>query len=358
MNQDLVHGTARHLVDTLKKNGTLSREEFKTLLTTEDNDTQEYLSSCARELATANFGKDVYLRGLIEFSNYCKQNCLYCGLRRDNRDLERYRLTKEEILECCKEGHRLGFRTFVLQSGEDEYYTTKKMVEIIHAIRIEYPDCAITVSVGEKDEDTYRAYYNAGANRFLLRHETISPEHYRKLHPPGMEIETRKECLYRLKDIGFQTGSGIMVGSPFQTVDNIIDDLYFLAELKPEMIGIGPYLPSKDTPFRDQEPGSVELTVRLISIFRLMHPYALIPATTALATIHPTGREKGILAGANVVMPNLSPLRVREKYQLYDNKACTGDEAAHCRGCLQGRLEKIGYTISEQRGDHVSRMAG
>jgi len=345
----------RHLVDTLKQNRTLSREDFSTLLTTEDDDTEEYLLSCARELAVKNFGKDIYLRGLIEFSNYCKQNCLYCGLRQDNRDLERYRLSKEEILDCCKEGYRLGFRTFVLQSGEDEYYTTEKMVEIIHAIRIEYPDCAITVSVGEKDEATYRAYYAAGADRFLLRHETISPEHYRQLHPSGMEIKTRRECLYQLKDIGFQTGSGIMVGSPFQTVDNIIDDLYFLAELQPEMIGIGPYLPSKDTPFKDQQAGSVELTIRLIAIFRLMHPDALIPATTALATIHPTGREKGILAGANVVMPNLSPLRVREKYQLYDNKACTKDEAAHCRGCLQGRLERIGYTISEQRGDHISK---
>ncbi|MCL2193354.1 MAG: [FeFe] hydrogenase H-cluster radical SAM maturase HydE [Treponema sp.] len=345
----------RHLVDTLKKNRTLSREEFKTLLSTDDKETEDYLFSCARDTAIENFGKDIYLRGLIEFSNYCKQNCLYCGLRRDNLDLERYRLSKEEILDCCKEGHGLGFRTFVLQSGEDDYYTKEKMVDIIRAIRIEYPDCAITISIGEKDEDSYRAYYEAGANRFLLRHETISPEHYRKLHPPGMEIQTRKECLYWLKNIGFQTGSGIMVGSPFQTMDNIIDDLYFLAELQPEMIGIGPYLPSSDTPFKDQKAGSVDLTVRLIAIFRLMHPNGLIPATTALATIHPTGREKGILAGANVVMPNLSPLRVREKYQLYDNKACTKDEAAHCRGCLQRRLEKIGYKISEQRGDHVSK---
>jgi len=348
----------RHLVDTLKKNKTLSREDFKTLLTIGDKDTEEYLFSCARDTAVEHFGKEIYLRGLIEFSNYCKQNCLYCGLRQDNLNLERYRLSKEEILECCEEGYGLGFRTFVLQSGEDDYYTKEHMVEIIHAIRSKYPDCAITVSIGEKDEDAYRAYFEAGANRFLLRHETISPEHYRQLHPPGMEIETRKECLHRLKEIGFQTGSGIMVGSPYQTIDNIIDDLYFLAELQPEMIGIGPYLPSKDTPFRDQKAGSVELTVRLIAIFRLMHPEGLIPATTALATIHPTGREKGILAGANVVMPNLSPLRVREKYQLYDNKACTRDEAAHCRGCLQRRLEKIGYTISEHRGDHVSRRAG
>ena len=348
----------QHLVDTLKKSRTLSREEFEALLTTGDKETEDYLFSHARDTATENFGKEVYLRGLIEFSNYCKQNCLYCGLRRDNRELERYRLSEEEILECCKEGHGLGFRTFVLQSGEDDYYTKEKMAGIIHAIRGEYPDCAITISVGEKDEDTYRAYYRAGANRFLLRHETISPEHYRKLHPPGMEIETRTECLHLLKKVGFQTGSGIMVGSPFQTIDNIIDDLYFLAELQPEMIGIGPYLPSRDTPFRDQKAGSLELTVRLIAVFRLMHPDALIPATTALATIHPTGREKGILAGANVVMPNLSPLRVRKKYQPYDEKASTGVEAVQGREQLRQRLEKIGYTLSDQRGDHVSKRNG
>jgi len=342
----------------LKKNRTLSREEFRALLTMEDQEAEEYLFSCGRDTALKNFGKDIYFRGLIEFSNYCKQNCLYCGLRRDNHELERYRLSNEEILECCKEGQRLGFRTFVLQSGEDDYYTKEKMAEIIRAIRSEHPDCAITISIGEKDEDAYRAYYEAGANRFLLRHETISPEHYRKLHPPGMEIETRTKCLDWLKNIGFQTGSGIMVGSPFQTVDNIIDDLYFLAELQPEMIGIGPYLPSKDTPFKDQKAGSMELTVRLIAIFRLMHPDALIPATTALATIHPTGREKGILAGANVVMPNLSPLCFRKKYQPYDDKAHTGDEAAQSRNALQQRLEKIGYRLSEQRGDHVSKKTG
>ena len=347
----------RHLVDALEKNGSCSRAEFAELLSMTDGETEEYLFARARETATANFGREVYLRGLIEFSNYCKQNCLYCGLRRDNGNVERYRLGKDEILECCGEGYRLGFRTFVLQSGEDQYYTVERMVDIIAAIRNGYPDCAITLSVGEKDRETYAAYYRAGANRFLLRHETISPQHYGRLHPPGMEIETRTACLEMLKVIGFQTGSGIMVGSPYQTVDNIIDDLYFLAELRPEMIGIGPYLPSRDTPFSGMKPGSMEMTVRLIALLRLMHPAALIPATTALATIHPQGREKGILAGANVVMPNLSPLRVRRKYRPYDDKAHTGDEAAQSKNSLQERLEKIGYTLSAGRGDHVSRQA-
>lgn len=346
------------LVDKLEKNHTLSREEFKELLTTEDMDLEAYLFLRAREVTKRTFGNEIYIRGLIEFSNYCKQNCLYCGLRRDNRNLERYRLSKEEILESCEEGYQLGFRTFVLQSGEDDYYTPERMSDIISSIRKQFPDCAITVSVGEKDQDTYKKYYDAGGNRFLLRHETITPEHYRKLHPKGMEIETRKECLYQLKKIGFQTGSGIMVGSPYQTIDNIIDDLYFLEELQPEMIGIGPYLPSKDTPFKNEKAGSLELTVRLLAVIRLMHPEVLLPATTALATIHPTGREKGIMAGANVVMPNLSPLRFRKKYQLYDDKACTGDEAAHCIGCLGRRLESIGYKISDQRGDHVSKKVG
>ena len=345
----------RNLVDTLGKNRSASRDELKALLTTVDGETEEYLFACARKVATENFGNEIYVRGLIEFSNYCKQNCLYCGLRRGNRNVDRYRLSKDEILECCGEGYSLGFRTFVLQSGEDEYYTVERMADIIGAIRGEYPDCAITLSVGEKSRETYEAYYKAGANRFLLHHESISPEHYGRLHPSEMKIDERTACLNALKDIGFQTGSGIMVGSPYQTIDNIIDDIYFIAKLRPEMIGIGPYLPSKDTPFCDMGAGSMELTVRLIAVFRLMHPQALIPATTALATIHPTGREKGILAGANVVMPNLSPLRVRKQYQPYDNKAHTGDEAAQSKAGLQTRMEKIGYTLSAQRGDHPSR---
>ena len=344
-----------HVIDLLEKHRTLIRDDFKTLLTVDDKESEAYLFSRARAITEERFGRDIYIRGLIEFSNYCKQNCLYCGLRRDNQNVERYRLDKEEILECCKDGYALGFRTFVLQSGEDDYYSPPKMIDIIQSIKKNYPDCAITLSIGEKDKETLHLYYRAGGNRYLLRHETITAEHYNALHPKEMKIDTRKECLYQLQDIGFQTGCGIMVGSPFQTVDNIINDLYFMADLAPEMIGIGPYLPSQDTPFKNRKAGSLERTLRLLAIVRLMHPDVLLPATTALATIHPRGREKGILAGANVIMPNLSPLRFRKKYQIYDNKACTGDEVAHCIGCLERRLYSIGYKISRDRGDHIKR---
>ena len=332
-------------IDKLEKNRTLSSEEFKALLTIDDKETQEYLFLRSKETALRIFGNKIYIRTLIEFSNYCRQNCLYCGLCRDNRQLERYRLSKEEILECCEKGHSFGSKTFVLQSGEDDYYTTEKMVDIIQAIRKQFSDCAITISNGEKSADTYKAYYYAGANRFLLRHETINSEHYSKLHSAERKIETRIKCLHELKAIGFQTGSGIMVGSPYQTIDNIIDDIYFLEKLQPEMIGIGPYLVSKDTPFKNQKAGSLELTLRLLAIFRLMHPNVLLPATTALETIHAEGKEKGILAGANVVMLNFTPIHYREKYRLYDGRSSTRD--------LKNMLSKIGYEISYERGDYV-----
>ncbi|MCL2557037.1 MAG: [FeFe] hydrogenase H-cluster radical SAM maturase HydE [Treponema sp.] len=346
------------LIEKLKRERILEREEFRALLSGADARADDRLRELARETARENFSNEIYVRGLIEFSNYCQRNCLYCALRAANRAVERYRMEKDEILECCERGRELGFRSFVMQSGEDNYYTAEKMTEIIAAIRARHPDCAITLSVGEKDEETYRAYFKAGANRFLLRHETISPEHYRKLHPPGMELAPRVECLRALKRTGFQTGSGIMVGSPFQTIDNIIDDLYFLAELRPEMIGIGPYLPSRDTPFAGEKPGSAEDTVRLIAILRLMRPDALIPATTALATAEDDGRERGILAGANVVMPNLSPAGAREKYRPYDNKAGRGAEAAEGLELLRARLAKIGYAISAERGDHAEFIEG
>jgi biotin synthase len=335
------------LVDKLEKERTLSREEFKTLLA---SDEQEILFARARSVAMRVFGNKIYVRGLIEFSNYCKQNCLYCGLRHDNNQLERYRLSKEKILECCEEGHRLCLKTFVLQSGEDDFYTTEKMVDIIQTIRKQYTGCAITISNGEKDTAAYQAYHNAGANRFLLRHETINPEHYGKLHAEKRKIETRIECLKQLKKIGFQTGSGIMVGSPWQTIDNIIDDIYFLEKLQPEMIGIGPYLINKDTPFKNEKNGSFELTLCLLSIFRLMHPNVLLPATTALETVSPDGRIKGILAGANVVMPNLTPSHVRKNYRLYDGKA--GERTVIDIELFRKELGAIGYEISYERGDY------
>ena len=291
------------------------------------------------------YGDEVYIRGLIEFTNYCKNDCYYCGIRKGNKNATRYRLDKAEILECCREGYSLGFRTFVLQGGEDPYFTDGILCDIIAAVRGEFPDCAITLSVGEKSKESYQAYFDAGANRYLLRHETAAPEHYRRLHPDSMSLEKRKRCLFDLKEIGYQVGSGFMVGSPYQTTDNLIADLRFLQELEPDMIGIGPYITHAETPFHNEKSGALELTLRMIAILRLMFPYALIPATTALGTIAPNGRELGLKAGANVVMPNLSPVRVRKLYELYENKICTGEEAAQCRGCLECRVESAGYKI-------------
>lgn len=297
------------------------------------------------------YGLEVYLRGLIEFTNYCKNNCLYCGLRASNSLVSRYRLSKEEILECCAEGHELGYRTFVLQGGEDPFFTDEKIIDIVSSIRAAYPDCAITLSIGERSYNSYKAFFDAGANRYLLRHETADEEHYKKLHPASMSLKDRKQCLFNLKKIGYQVGSGFMVGSPYQTIDNLISDIRFLQELKPDMIGIGPYITQHDTPFAEFPNGSVELTLRLIAILRLMFPYALIPATTALGTLNAEGRELGLKSGANVVMPNLSPVGVRKKYAIYDCKICTGEESSQCRYCMQRRVHNAGYEISCSRGD-------
>ncbi len=332
----------------------LSDESLAALLETADADT--LLFSAADTVRRQVYGDEVYIRGLIEFTNYCKNNCYYCGIRRDNRSAVRYRLSKEEILACCTEGYSLGFRTFVLQGGEDPFYTDERICEIVAALRATFPDCAITLSMGEKSKESYLSYYQAGANRYLLRHETADAAHYGKLHPETMQLQTRKDCLFHLKEIGYQVGSGFMVGSPYQTTQNLIADLRFLQELQPDMIGIGPYLRHGETPFHTFENGSLSLTLRLIAVLRLMFPYALIPATTALGTIHPQGRELGLKAGANVVMPNLSPVSVRKLYDLYDNKICTGDEAAECRRCLEQRVGTAGYRIVTDIGN-VKREA-
>ncbi len=339
---------ANHIFDTIEalSNHELpSDNDIKALLETNDEDVINRLYHQADLIRRKIYGTDVYIRGLIEFTNYCKNNCYYCGIRRDNNNTSRYRLTRDDILFCCDEGYKLGFRTFVLQGGEDGFFTGDKICDIVSTIKNTYSDCAVTLSIGEWDYDSYKAFFNAGADRYLLRHETANNIHYGKLHPDNMSLDTRKNCLFNLRKIGFQTGSGFMVGSPFQTLDNIIEDLKFLLELKPHMIGIGPYVTHKDTPFKDYSSGSLDLTLKLISILRLMHPHALIPATTALGTIHPEGREMGLKAGANVVMPNLSPVGVREKYSLYDNKICTGDEAAQCINCLTNRVQNSGYNI-------------
>lgn len=344
------------LIDKLAQERDLPDQELLELITTTDSTANELLAARADKMRQQYYGKKVYIRGLIEFTNYCKNNCYYCGIRAGNGQAQRYRLTKEQILDCCAEGYRLGFRTFVLQGGEDPYYTDERICDIVAAIRAQHPDCAITLSIGEKERASYQAYFDAGANRYLLRHETATPEHYAQLHPASMSLANRKRCLFDLKEIGYQVGSGFMVGSPYQTPANLLADLRFLQELEPDMIGIGPYITHEQTPFADKKSGTAEQTLRLLSILRLMFPYALLPATTALGTIHPNGRELGLKAGGNVVMPNLSPVSVRKLYELYENKICTGEEAAQCRGCLEARVRMAGYEIVTDRGDVAKKV--
>lgn len=337
------------LVKKLTQNMNLDDGELLKLISCDDyrNSLAVYADNVRRE----HYDNKVYIRGLIEFTNFCKNNCYYCGLRRDNKTVTRYRLDTDEILACCTQGYELGFRTFVLQGGEDPYFTDDRICKIVYEIKNKFPECAVTLSIGEKSFETYKSFKDAGADRYLLRHESANCEHYSKLHPEEMKLEVRKEALFALKEIGFQVGSGFMVGSPFQTYENILEDLRFLQELQPDMIGIGPYLVQGDTPFANFENGDLKLTLRLVSILRLMFPKALIPATTALGTLHIRGREMGIMSGANVVMPNLSPPSKRELYSIYDNKLATGAESAQKLDELCDNMKKIGYEISYERGD-------
>ncbi len=343
---------AKEMITRLRQTGELSPEDFSYLLQEAGEEDARDLFAQAREVTESIYGKKIYIRGLIEFTNHCRNDCYYCGLRRGNTMVSRYRLSEEEILSCCREGYSLGFRTFVLQGGEDPYFTDEKMCHLIRAIKSQYPDCALTLSLGEKEMASYQAYRNAGADRYLLRHETANEQHYAQLHPEELSLEHRKQCLRNLKQLGFQTGCGFMVGSPGQTVETLYEDLTFIRELQPEMIGIGPFIPQKDTPLGEKPTGSLEWTRRLLAILRLREPHALLPSTTALATIHPRGREWGILAGANVIMPNLSPACVREKYQIYDHKATTGAEAAEAVRLLKEQMAALGYEVVIDRGDY------
>ena len=341
------------LIDRLHKEHTLTRGEFITLIKERDEENASYLASLAREEAVKIYGNGVFPRGLVEFTNYCKNNCYYCGSQGSNQHANRYRLSKDEILSACENGYQLGYRSFVLQGGEDPHYSDDVMVPIVSEIRKRYQDCAITLSLGERSKESYQKLYDAGADRYLLRHEAATPELYQKLHPESLSLENRIQCLWNLKEIGYAVGTGFMVGAPYQTVENLVDDLLFIQKLDPQMVGIGPFVPHHDTKFKDYPSGTVELTTYLTSILRLMNPHLLLPATTALGTIDPRGREKGILAGANVVMPNLSPVAVRKDYSLYDNKICTGEEAAECAGCLGRRLASIDYELVFTRGDYI-----
>ena len=340
------------IINHLADGGTLSRDEWMILLSSLNDAEREYLRVKAQEVAVSHYGKGIFVRALLEISSYCKNNCYYCGIRASNRDAQRYRLSKEEILECCKEADTLGFNTFVLQGGEDPVQNDAWVVDVVKAIRAAYPEKAITLSVGERSAEAYAAFKEAGANRFLLRHETRNDEHYSQLHPSMMSSENRRQCLMTLKRLGFQTGSGMMIGSPGQTDEHLYEDIRFLEELQPQMIGIGPFLPATNTPFENHSPGRADKTILMLSLLRLRFPNVLLPATTALATLCSNGMERAISAGANVVMPNVSPVEQRKKYSIYDNKKSTGAESAQQMQQLENRLNAIGYHIDYGRGDY------
>lgn len=339
------------LIDKLAQNHSLSTHEYLTLLTTICDEEIAYLAKCARDVAQRIYGNKIFIRGLIEISNICKNDCYYCGIRKSNKNCERYRLSEDEILSCCDEGYALGFRTFVMQGGEDGYFTDERLCRILEKIKSKYSDCAVTLSLGERSLESYRKLKSAGADRYLLRHETATKEHYEKLHPRDLSFENRMECLKNLRKCGYRVGCGFMVGSPYQTTEMLVNDLKFIEHFKPDMCGIGPFIPHKDTDFCTHTAGSVDLTCILISLIRLIHPPILLPATTALATLSENGREKGILSGANVVMPNLSPMNVRSKYLLYDNKIAVGTESAQQKEMIEKSLRRIGYTVVTDIGD-------
>ena len=340
------------LIDQLYKTNYIIKEHLLDLLENIDKSSRDYLIEKAQETRRRYYGTKVFLRGLVEFTNYCQRNCIYCGIRAANKNIERYRLSFNQIMEACEQGYELGYRTFVLQGGEDNCYTDERIVEVVTEIKRRFPDCAVTLSIGERAYDSYQKYYEAGADRYLLRHETASKKLYDSLHP-GMRYEDRIQCLHNLQRIGYQVGAGFMVGLPGQTNEDFVEDLEFLQELQPHMVGIGPFIPHRDTPLGKSAGGTVKQSVILLAIIRLLLPQVLLPVTTALGTIDPLGREKGLKAGANVVMPNLSPVEVRDKYALYDNKVCTGEEAAEYRQCINGRIADAGFMTDMSRGDHI-----
>ncbi len=342
----------RALIEKLDAERKLSKAEWLQLIESWTPEDQKFAADIARRIAVARFGNKIYFRGIVEFSNYCKNNCYYCGIRRGNQELQRYRLDQDEILACCRDGYQAGFRTFVLQGGEDPWFTDDRLEKIISAMRVEFPDCAITLSLGERSRESYARLFAAGADRYLLRHETAAPALYAKLHPPELSWSARMHCLQDLREIGYQTGCGMMVGAPFQQAGDLAEDMCFMQEFRPEMIGTGPFIPHHATPFADQAAGSAELTLFLLSLCRIMLPDVLLPATTALGTLRGDGRKMGVLAGANVIMPNLSPVLQRKNYMLYDNKAISGDDAAESLNVLQKHMQEIGYTLTVSRGDY------
>lgn len=345
----------RKLIEKLQKERRLDHSEWLQLVSGFSEEDRAFAAELAREETVSRFGKTVFFRGIIEFSNICCRDCYYCGIRASNRLVSRYRLTQEDILDCCREGYRLGYRTFVLQSGEDPWWDDDRLCGLVSAIREAYPDCAVTLSVGERSRASYQRLFDSGADRFLLRHETADPDHYGKMHPPVQTLENRLRCLRDLKEIGYQTGCGMMVGSPYQTDEDVAKDMMFLRDFDPHMVGMGPFIPHRDTPFRDFPAGSPEKVLFLLSLTRLSLPDVLLPATTALGTLRGDGRQLGVLAGCNVVMPNLSPLAVRKKYQLYENKAGMENDGESGMRILRKQMEEIGYRVVVSRGDYQKR---
>lgn len=341
----------RKIIDKLNRTHSLELAEWEQIISSYTKEDSEYAMKEASQIAIREYGKKIYFRGIIEFSNFCKCDCYYCGIRKSNQNCQRYRLTREDILECCQEGYENGFRTFVLQGGEDGWFTDERMCEIVHQIKMRYPDCAVTLSLGERSFESYKVLKEAGADRYLLRHETIDDVHFGELHPKKQKLETRIQCLRDLKELGYQTGCGIMVGTPNQTPAVIAKDMKFMEEFQPAMIGMGPFLPHKNTPLKDADKGSAEMTLFLLALCRIMLPRVLLPATTALGTVEADGRKQGVLAGCNVIMPNLSPLSVRKKYMLYDEKAGTDISAAEGIAILKKQMEEIGYEAAVDRGD-------
>lgn len=341
----------KELIGKLHRTHHLRQDEWEQLFSTFTEEDREYAAMLAREISIKYFGKRIFFRGIVEFSNICKNDCLYCGIRKSNCNVERYRLTLEDIMACCEAGYDNGFRTFVLQGGEDGYFNDERMCEIVQTIRQTYPDCAITLSLGERSRESYEKLFAAGANRYLLRHETADEAHYGMLHPSEMDWNNRIRCLRDLKEIGFQTGCGIMVGTPGQTPATLAKDMLFMEEFQPEMIGVGPFLPHKDTPFKNQEKGSIPLTLFILALCRIMLPTVLLPSTTALGSVNQDGRKQGVLHGCNVIMPNLSPEDVRKNYMLYDNKAGTNLTAKEGIRIVRQEMEEIGYEMVVDRGD-------
>lgn len=344
----------KQLVNKIFGGEKLSRSEWVDLIENFDLETREYAALLARQVRERFYGNHVYVRGLIEVTNHCKNDCLYCGIRKSNLNVERYRLSPEQILGCCDYGYTLGFRTFVLQGGEDGFFSDAVLVPLIRELKRRHSDCAVTLSLGERGYDSYLALFEAGADRYLLRHETATADHYAQLHPQQMSHAHRMECLRNLKQIGYQTGTGFMVGAPFQTAETIAADMQFIAEFQPAMVGIGPFIPHHETPFAQQPAGTVELTLFLLSLLRLMLPNVLLPATTALGTLASDGRKNGILAGANVVMPNLSPADVRAKYMIYENKD-SSSETVDALDQLKIDMKEIGCEVVVDRGDVVHK---